>query len=42
MTVYDLALTPAPGAPSSWELSAAAREQLTKQRESLKGLVKAS
>ncbi len=42
MAVYDLALAPAAGAPSSWELSAADREQLTKQRESLKGLVKAS
>ncbi len=38
--IYDLVLTPAPGAPASWQLSAADREQLSKQRESLKGLTK--
>ena len=42
MAVYDLVLAPAPGAPPSWALSAADRDQLTKQRENLKGLVKAS
>ena len=42
MAVYDLVLAPAAGAPPSWALSAADRDQLTKQRESLKGLVKAS
>ena len=40
MAVYDLVLTPAAGAPASWTLSTADRDQLTKQRESLKGLLK--
>jgi hypothetical protein len=40
--IYDLVLTPAPGAPASWQLSAADRELLTKQRESLKALIKRS
>ena len=42
MAVYDLVLAPTASAPSSWALSAADREQLTKQRESLKGLLKRS
>jgi hypothetical protein len=40
MAVYDLVLAPVPGAPASWALTPADREQLTKQRESLKGLLK--
>jgi hypothetical protein len=40
--LYDLVLSSTPGAPPSWELSGAEREQLSKQRESLKGLIKAS
>jgi len=40
MAVYDLVLASAAGAPPSWTLSTADRDQLTKQRESLKGLLK--
>jgi hypothetical protein len=36
--IYDLVLTPAPGAPASWQLSPADRDQLSKQRESLKSI----
>jgi hypothetical protein len=36
--IYDLVLTSTPNAPASWELTAAERDQLTKQRESLKGI----
>ena len=36
--IYDLVLTPVPGAPASWTLSAAERDQLARQRESLKSL----
>lgn len=36
--IYDLVLTPPAGAPSSWALSPAERDQLSKQRESLKAL----
>jgi hypothetical protein len=38
--IYDLVLAPGADAPSSWALSAAEREQLVKQRESLKTLLK--
>jgi hypothetical protein len=37
--IYDLVLTPAPGAPASWQLSPADRGQLSKQRDSLKSLI---
>jgi hypothetical protein len=37
--IYDLVLTPAPGAPASWQLSSTDREQLSKQRDSLKSLI---
>jgi hypothetical protein len=36
--IYDLVLTAVPDAPASWTLSAAERDQLSKQRESLKAL----
>jgi hypothetical protein len=36
--IYDLVLTNVPGAPASWTLSAAERDQLTRQRESLRTL----
>ena len=31
--IYDLVLTNVPGAPASWTLSAAERDQLTRQRD---------
>jgi hypothetical protein len=40
--IYDLVLASIPGAPASWGLTPADREQLTKQRESVKGLLKRS
>lgn len=36
--IYDLVLTNVPGAPASWTLTAAERDQLTRQRESLRTL----
>jgi hypothetical protein len=36
--IYDLVLTSVPDAPASWTLSAAERDQLSRQRESLKRL----
>ena len=39
-TLYDLVLASMPDAPPSWGLTPADREQFTKQRESLKGLLK--
>src|SRR5262245_13382503 len=36
--IYDLALTNVPDAPASWRLSATERDQLTRQRDSLKAL----
>jgi hypothetical protein len=36
--IYDLVLTPALGAPASWQLSPADRELLSKQRDSLKAI----
>ena len=38
--LYDLVLAAVPNAPPSWTLTPADREALTKQRESLKGLLK--
>lgn len=38
--IYDLVLAAVPNAPPSWALTPADREALTKQRESLKGLLK--
>jgi hypothetical protein len=40
--IYDLVLASVPNAPASWGLTPADREQLTKQRESLEGLLKRS
>jgi len=39
-TIYDLVLAPNPAAPASWSLSASEREQLMKQRESMRPLLK--
>lgn len=38
--LYDLVLSAVPGAPASWGLTPADREQFTKQRESVKTLIK--
>ena len=40
--LYDLVLASVPNAPPSWVLTATDRDQLTRQRESLKGLLKRS
>jgi hypothetical protein len=42
VAVYDLVLTPAVGVPPSWNPSTDQRAQFIKQRDSLKGLLKAS